>query len=268
MTHVKSSDGTRIEYETDGDGPGLVVVPGALLAAKDYRALTLRLCTTFTVHAMDRRGRGGSGAQGSRYSIERECEDLDAVLRKTGARYLFGHSYGGLVVLQCALRLTSRIDRIAVFEPAVSVDGSLPSAFVPAVTEAIARRRYGRAMALVLTGLELAGPLGRLPMPLLAVVTSVILHTVARDLLATLPAVPGEAAVGHALDGPASAYAGISAPTLLMVGETGPTYLHSAAAALAAAMPAARLAELLGVGHEAPQRAPDLVAARLRAFLT
>ncbi|HSR22268.1 MAG TPA: alpha/beta hydrolase, partial [Candidatus Eisenbacteria bacterium] len=177
MTLVTSSDGTRIEYTTDGAGPGLVVVSGALLAGKDYRALTQKLRTTFTVHAMDRRGRGGSGAQGARYSIERECEDLDAVLRETGARYVFGHSYGGLVALQGALRLPSRIDGVAAFEPAVSVDASLPSAFMPAAAEAIARRRYGRAMALVLTGLELAGPLGRLPMPLLSGIAALMLHT-------------------------------------------------------------------------------------------
>ena len=54
------------------------------------------------MYVVQRRGRGGSGPQGDRYCIERECEDIEAVRAATGARLIFGHSFGGLVALRAA----------------------------------------------------------------------------------------------------------------------------------------------------------------------
>lgn len=101
---VHSADGTAISYHTTGTGPHLLVVPGALSDAADYTALAEALAPRFTVHAVDRRGRGGSGPQGEDYGIADECADLAAVRAATGARYVFGHSYGGPVALEAARR--------------------------------------------------------------------------------------------------------------------------------------------------------------------
>jgi pimeloyl-ACP methyl ester carboxylesterase len=78
---------------------------------------------SFTVHSIDRRGRGLSGPQGSEYSITKECEDIQALQKETGAIYVFGHSYGGLIALETARTFPS-FTKIALYEPGVSI-GSL-----------------------------------------------------------------------------------------------------------------------------------------------
>src|SRR4051812_41796215 len=93
---VTSSDGTRISYLIVGSGSPLIVIPGALTTAADFESFSQELARHFTVHTIDRRGRGLSGPQGSDYSIARECEDIKALQEKTGAQYIFGHSFGGL----------------------------------------------------------------------------------------------------------------------------------------------------------------------------
>ena len=112
-----SAAGT-IGYRTLGSGPGLVVVGGALRTAEDYLPLATTLAEFCTVHVVDRRGRGTSGPQGPGYSLRTEVEDLVAVLTETGARWAFGHSYGGLVVLETA-RTSPALERIVVYEPGV-----------------------------------------------------------------------------------------------------------------------------------------------------
>ncbi|RPI20144.1 MAG: alpha/beta hydrolase [Actinobacteria bacterium] len=84
----------------------------------------------FTVHTMERRGRGGSGPQGDGYSIARECEDVLAVQSETGASLLVGHSYGGLIALEVA-RNNDSFAKAAVYEPGVSIDGSMPVDWMP-----------------------------------------------------------------------------------------------------------------------------------------
>lgn len=268
--HAGSADGTRIGYQVSGSGPGLVIVSGALLGAGDYRRLAALLSESFTVYAMDRRGRGASGAQGDAYSMGKECEDLMAVLSQSGARFVFGHSYGGLVTLQTALQPQARrlLDKIAVFEPAVSIDGSLPAWFVPGFNQALAEGRLARALALLTKGLQIAGPLGKLPLPPLTAVSSILLATFGRPFRKTLPTVTAELDAATGLDGRADGYDGIAAHTLLLAGERSPAYMREAATTLAAAIPGARLTSLPRLNHGAPQQAPRPIAAELRAFFT
>ncbi|MBB6733874.1 alpha/beta fold hydrolase [Cohnella zeiphila] len=117
---VTSKDGTTIAYRSFGRGPGLLVVPGALSTSEEFTELAGKLSDSFTVHIVDRRGRGGSGPQGPDYSIAKEREDLLAVQEATGAVYLFGHSYGGLAALEAAMA-TSAFAKIALYEPGVVV---------------------------------------------------------------------------------------------------------------------------------------------------
>ncbi|WP_344844900.1 alpha/beta hydrolase, partial [Nonomuraea dietziae] len=117
---VSSTDGTPISYQTIGAGPGLIVLGGALRTSQDYLPLASALARSFTVHVVDRRGRGASGPQGPQYTLGKEVEDLLAVQAETGARLAFGHSYGGLVILETA-RSFQVFERIAVYEPGVPV---------------------------------------------------------------------------------------------------------------------------------------------------
>src|ERR1700731_32508 len=104
ITHssVISKDGTVISYKSTGEGPGVIVLHGALSSSDDFSHFAQELADSFTVHVIDRRGRGMSGPQGNEYSIRKECEDITVVQEATGAAFLFGHSFGGLVALETA----------------------------------------------------------------------------------------------------------------------------------------------------------------------
>ena len=140
-THiVLSKDDTKIAYHSVGDGPAVLVLPGVLSMASDYAAFACALAQRFAVHVIERRGRGKSGPQGDDYSIVKECEDVLAVQRQTGASLLVGHSYGGLVALEVA-RGNSVFTRIAVYEPGVSIDGSMPVHWMAGYQKKLAENR-------------------------------------------------------------------------------------------------------------------------------
>jgi pimeloyl-ACP methyl ester carboxylesterase len=127
---VVSRDGARIAYLTLGSGPSVIVIPGALASAADYAAFARALAARFTVHTIERRGRGLSSPQGDDYSIVKECEDVLALQRATGAPFLAGHSFGGLVALEAA-RNNASLAKVAVYEPGVSIDGSVRMDWMP-----------------------------------------------------------------------------------------------------------------------------------------
>jgi pimeloyl-ACP methyl ester carboxylesterase len=126
---LTSADGTTIGYRKLGSGPGVVLLSAGFLAAQHYMGLAGALSDAFTVYVMDRRGRGLSGPPGDRYSMARECEDVEALLAATGARLVFGHSSGALVALRAALNLP-QVDKVAVYEPPLSEQGSIPQSAV------------------------------------------------------------------------------------------------------------------------------------------
>jgi pimeloyl-ACP methyl ester carboxylesterase len=97
--------------------------------AQSHIQLAEALATNFTVYLPDRRGRGLSGPYGKDYSIQKDVEDMDALLTKTGAHYVFGVSSGGIIWLQAALSLPS-IHKAAIYEPPLLINGSLPIAWL------------------------------------------------------------------------------------------------------------------------------------------
>ena len=113
-----------IAYHSLGSGPGLVVVGGVLSAGSDYMALADALAGGFEVHVMERRARPGSGPQRPDHSLDDECADLAAVTAATGSASVFGHSFGGLVVLETARRQPI-FDEVFVYEPGVPIRGQL-----------------------------------------------------------------------------------------------------------------------------------------------
>jgi len=141
-THsVRSKDGTTISYLSMGGGPSVLVIPGILSMAADYAAFARALAKHFTVHTIERRGRGESGPQGDDYSIVKECEDVLALRAETGASLLVGHSYGGLVALEVA-RNNTAFTKIAVYEPGVSIDGSMPRDWMTGYEKKLAENKH------------------------------------------------------------------------------------------------------------------------------
>lgn len=146
MRLMVSADGTKIEVRTVGNGPALILIPGVLSTADDYVDFANALADRFTVHTIQRRGRGMRGAQGDHYGMDREREDVEALQAETGARFLVGHSYGGLITLQAA-RNNSTFDRIAVYEPGVSVRDLIPMTWVPRYRTSLAEHHHLDALA-------------------------------------------------------------------------------------------------------------------------
>jgi pimeloyl-ACP methyl ester carboxylesterase len=149
---VHSKDGTRISYLTVGSGPSVIVIPGALSMATGYTAFALSLAEHFTVQTIERRGRGESGPQGHDYSIVKEREDVLALQQRTGASFLVGHSFGGLVALEVA-RNNPSLSKIAVYEPGVSIEGSIPMDWMHGYEKKLATKNYTGAFVEFLTGM-------------------------------------------------------------------------------------------------------------------
>ena len=266
-----SVDGTQIAYDTRGAGPGVVLLSGSVVPPEVYDALAKALAPRYTVHVVHRRGRGASGPQGAQYSIERETEDALAVLEQTGSARLLGHSFGGLVALQTALRdgsEPSALTHVVAYEPPISVDGSLPLDFMPAFNDALTRHRPALALTLLNRGLHVGGVLDKIPAPLHRIVNAAILRTIGRGIGQNLPTVTAEATAGTALDGPETAYASLDTPTLLLVSQRGPDYFKQAARAVTAHMPAAELEVVPGLDHNGPMFAGPKVASIVEDFLS
>jgi pimeloyl-ACP methyl ester carboxylesterase len=121
-----SKDGTTIGYRKFGSRPGLVLVHGGLQSSHNFTRLALALSDAFSVYMPDRRGRGLSGSHGPGYGLERESEDFQALIAETGAQNLFGLTFGAILLLQTALTMSS-IQRIALYEPPLSTNGSSPT---------------------------------------------------------------------------------------------------------------------------------------------
>src|SRR5713226_4635559 len=155
---VASKDGATIGYRQLGRGPGVVLVQGAMGSAQNFMQLAEALSDTFTVYVPDRRGRGLSGLPYSKdYSIQKDVEDLDTLLAKTGARYVFGLSSGALISLQAALTLPA-IHKVAIFEPPLFINGA-PTAMLPRLEKEIAQGKVAAALITGMKGAQMGPPI-------------------------------------------------------------------------------------------------------------
>jgi pimeloyl-ACP methyl ester carboxylesterase len=252
---------SSVDVLTIGRGPGLVVVPGGTRRARHYRAMAQALADTYTVHVIERRGRGASPGQGPGYGLDQEVADTLEVLDETGSGQVFGHSYGGLVVLHTALRRD--LDRVIAYEPAVSIHGSIPTGWVPRYERLLADGKDARAMIYFLHALEFL-PDGAIPTAVAWVMQR--LTADGRDTRAVLPTVVPEFQVVRSTDSDGSRYAGITAPTLLLGGGRSPAYIQEVLPLLVDTMPNAKLVMTPEMDHNAPDLGdPKAVAELIRA---
>jgi pimeloyl-ACP methyl ester carboxylesterase len=269
VSAVTSADGTTISYRSTGRGPGLILLPGALLTARDFDGLARVLgARGLTVHTLDRRGRGGSGPQGAGYSAARECEDIAAVQAATGASFIAGHSFGGFLALE-AMSAGQRFQRAAIYEPGVLLGGPGP------VTLAWAGRcqrelQDGRPLAAFLTFIRGVNPdiTGRVPRPVLRlIILAAIRRRERRQNYALLGAAIAEHEQAARLANQPRRYASIPAPTLVMTGKhAGKTGMGQIAAELAAILPACRVTAFPELDHFGPQKAPEAVGDTIAGF--
>lgn len=129
MQHVTSADGTRIAFESFGEGPAVVIVGGAMSTSAAAQPLARALADTgLRGVTMDRRARGGSGDAAS-YAPEREAEDIAAVAREVGATAILGHSSGAVLALFAATRGVTA--QLFLSEPPFLFGESLPDPRLP-----------------------------------------------------------------------------------------------------------------------------------------
>jgi pimeloyl-ACP methyl ester carboxylesterase len=245
MDTVTSRDGTIIAFDRSGHGPAVILVGGAFQhRAFDPRTAELaeRLADHFTVLNYDRRGRGDSGDTPP-YAVDRELEDLEAVIEEAGGTaFLYGSSSGGNLALTAALRGLPAT-RLALWEPNFLVDASrppLPSDYVAQLEERVLAGRRGDAVEYFLTAAV------GLPGEFIARIRDAPMWSAMEEVAHTL-AYDGRIVDGFRL--PADQLGSVRAPALIMAGGQAP-WLRSGAEALAQALPDGEFRLLDGQGHD------------------
>lgn len=268
---VRSADGTTIGFYSLGDGPAVIVVGGAMRTAVDYLPLAEIMAHRLRVHVLERRGRGLSGPLGPRYSIESEQEDLLAVQTATGARSVFGHSYGGLAVLHTA-RHADIFDRIAVYEPGVSIGGSIPTHWMRRYQQLLDHGDTRQAFAYFIQQSGHApGPVAHLPLWYLR---SILRLVVRKRQWARFEPLLAANLLEHqqvaSCDTAIASYRAIEAEVLLLAGRRSPSFsAQQPLDALHQIIPRSRAKILDGLDHTAPdEKAPAAVAEQLLPFFS
>jgi len=260
MAHIKSKDGTRIAFDKAGTGPAIIVVNGAL----SYRAvysdnpLVSALSKDFTIYTYDRRGRGES-TDTKPYNVEREIEDIEALINDAGgAAHLYGVSSGAALSLLAAARLgKAKVSKLALYEPPYNTysekDKQNFADQRKRIDELINNGNRGEAMTFFFTAIgtqpEALEKLRKSPeWPLMENVE----HTLAYDY-----AVLNDGAI------PVDAAKKATMPTLVMNGEKSFDFMSDAAKNLSQIMPNAQWKTLKDQTH---QPSPGIIVPVLTEF--
>jgi pimeloyl-ACP methyl ester carboxylesterase len=256
---VTSVDGTPIAYWRSGQGPPLALVHGTAADHSRWRPVLPAFEEHFTVYAIDRRGRGGSGDSGD-YAIEREFEEVAAVADSLGESVnLLGHSYGALCALEAAL-LAKNVRKLVLYDPGIEVAGQ--EIYPPEVIERLETllRARDRDGVVATTMREVAG----LPPETVEYMRSQptwqarvdAAHTIPREL---------RAVKAYRLD--SERFGDLRVPTLLLSGGDSPAALRKAAEAVDEMLPDSRLVVMTGHGHAAMDTGTDLFTKEVLQFL-
>ena len=237
-----------------------MVVGGALSTRSAAEPLAGLLAPSFTVYAYDRRGRGDSGDTPP-YAVEREVEDIQALIEEAGgSASAFGHSSGGALALEAATR-TLGIPRLAVYEPPFIVDASrppIPDDSVERLTELASTDRRGDAVEyFMVTGVGM-------PPEAIAAMKDAPFWPALEAVAHTLPydmRVMGGNLSGKPLQ--ADRWASVTIPTLVIDGVASPPWLGNAAQGLVDVLPEARRLTIEGQTHDVD---PALLAPVLEEF--
>lgn len=257
---VSSCDGTRLAVWVGGQGPPLILVHGCPSEHSTFDPLVRELRTHVTTYAMDRRGSGESGDT-EPYAIEREFEDIAAVVDAVSARTggpvaLWGHSYGCNPAMGGAA-LTTNVHHLVLYEPSFGL--TYPPGSIEAIEQALADNNPELAIraAFVETGVMTnedfdafkAGPRWS-------------------KVLSSAPTLPRECRVEAGWVYQPGQFDGITAPTLLLTGSETDPALAECTQKAAAAIPHAQVRVLDGHDHFAYRADPAMVAAIIRYFIS
>ncbi|MEL6308920.1 MAG: alpha/beta hydrolase [Chloroflexota bacterium] len=262
MHTVTSKDGTTIAFDQLGTGNPVILVDGALGYRKDERQqqLATLLSEHFTVINYDRRGRGDS-TDTAPYAVEREIEDIDALIDYAGeTAFVFGMSSGAILALKAAQHITDKITKLALYEPPFILDDSrppLPADYVTQLNTTIADGNRSHAVEIFMTQAIM------LPEEYLAYMKAdtmwasmeKVAHTLAYDGMVSQDMMRGEPwETGHWLS--------VTAKTIVITGENSEPFFHTTAQQLADDLLHGKTATLAGQDHGVDMSvlAPELIA--------
>ncbi len=246
MRTVTSKDGTTIAFDQVGEGPALIIVGGATVTRQAETSAAAALGQHFTVFAYDRRGRGDSGDT-LPYAVEREVEDIEALIAEAGgSAFVFGHSSGAVLALEAARLLPTKIKKLAIYEPPFIIDDSRPAGvqdYVKRLNEFVSSGRRGDAVALFMTqvGVPPEGIAQARTSPMWPGLEA-IAHTLAYDGTIMGDTMSGDPAT-------INKWAVVRAPTLVMDGELSPPFMHHSAEAIAELLPNGQHRRYAGQDH-------------------
>lgn len=261
VQHVTSADGTQIGYATSGTGPPLVMVHGATADRTALSQVIPRLEPCYTVHAMDRRGRGLSDDT-TPYDITLEYADVAQVVDRVAAEAgdavsLYGHSYGAICALGAATR-TRNLRRLFLYEPGYRGVVLTPETVLDRLDELVADGAYDAALEYAYrSGVGMSA----------GEVAAMRALPSWQARVATAPTIPREFRTAADLPFHATAVADLQVPTVLLLGERSTAGQAAVVAALHRALRSSDIVLLPDQAHAAQVTAPGLIADILRRAL-
>ena len=258
MEFITSRDGTPIACWRHGSGTPLLLVHGTSGDHSTWTPVLAGLQQHFTVWTMDRRGRGHSG-DGARYALERESEDIAAVVDALGGNvHLLGHSFGGLCALEASL-LTANINKLILYEPSISLTGSSWSVELETRLQTLLDQG-DREQSLLLFFHDLLKTPGQELVALRAGPSWPIRLGAAPTILRELQSIDRYAFT-------AQRFQTLQRPVLLLVGGDSHPRRYVTAEKLQQGLPDNRIGILPGQQHSAMRTAPDLFVQHVLEFL-
>jgi pimeloyl-ACP methyl ester carboxylesterase len=270
--NITTPDGGTLELFTTGAelasaGSGVVVVPTSMVTAADYTKFAQKLSAALgrPVHTFNRRGRGTSSPQAEDYTLDADIRDLDAVMKHTSSTDVFGHSFGGAVALHAARTLP--VERLAVYDPAVSVNHSVKADWTAEYERATATGDDDRALAVLTKGLETGGTFSRMPLSMLTIANKLTAGThLGKQMREMMRTGVREIKAIIAADMPAEPFLELPLETLIVVGEKSPAYFGVACGQIHDVLSGSSYTILQGAGHDGVLRAPDKLITELSDF--
>lgn len=270
--NIRTPDGGTLELFSTGAelasaGSGVVIVPPSMVTAADYTKFAQKLSAALgrPVHTFNRRGRGSSSPQPEDYTLDVDIRDLDTVMKHTSSTDVFGHSFGGAVALHAARTLP--VERLAVYDPAVSVNHSVKADWTAEYERAAAAGDDGRALAVLNKGLETGGAFSRMPLSMLTIANKLTAGThMGKQMRELMRTGVREIKAIIAADMPAEPFLDLPLETLIIVGEKSPAYFGVACGQIHDVLSGSSYTILPGFGHDGVIKAPDKLITELRDF--
>ena len=257
METVTSMDGTTLAFDRLGQGPPVVLVCGGSVDRMADAAIAHELASDLTVLNYDRRGRGDSGDT-LPYAIEREVEDIQAVIGVAGGSANLWGSSSGAVLAMIAAAAGASVTKLALWEPPFILDENArpPADQVEQYERMIAEGRRGDAAEYFMSKVV------RMPPEFVADARTqpwwaqqeAIAHTLAYDAR-----IMGDYSI------PTETAGAVKAPTLVLAGGADFPFMRESATALADAIPDAEVRFLEGQGHDVD---PTVLGPALKEFFS